>query len=146
MKKFFLALGVVAMMFGVAACGGSDPAYKSAKKDFCNKIQQCDDDMKCDDIKVKGDCEDEAKAAYECLNGLSCEEILSGAAKCQNKQDAFNSCQEGNGGGNGGDDDDDDDDEGGNGGGWDDDDDDDEGGNGGGWGDDDDDDWGDDDE
>lgn len=127
MKKFFLALGVVAMMFGVAACGGSDPAYKSAKKDFCNKIQQCDDDMKCDDIKVKGDCEDEAKAAYECLNGLSCEEILSGAAKCQSKQDAFNECQEGNGS-NGGDDDDDDDDEGGNGGGWDDDDDDDEGG------------------
>ncbi len=138
MKKFLLALGVIGMALSMLACGGSDPAYKSAKKDFCNKIQQCDDDMKCDDIKVKGDCEDEAKAAYECLNGLSCEEILSGAAKCQSKQDAFNSCQEGNGGGNGGDDDDDDDDEGGNGGGWDDDDDDDEGGNGGGWDDDDD--------
>ena len=152
LQKFFLALGVIAMTFSVAACGGDDKKdnggdnggnessssdVASAVKKMCKKVNDCGGDGDAcleafDPEDVPSGCDKKAAAYANCVAGKSCSTLQNAEDEddiCPDEFEAMQNC------GGGGDDDWGDDD--------DDDDDDDEGGIGGGF-DDDDDDWGDD--
>ena len=150
LQKFLLALGVLAMAFSVAACGGDDKKDNGGGSNnggsdsgidldasiskVCAKIGKCggdksqcmdqfDEQFDLDQVPPK--CADKVDAWLKCVADSSCNDLQSAEDMddvCPTEAHKIESCSGGAGGGGDDDDDDDDDEIGGGNGGWDDDD------------------------
>ena len=141
MKKFLLALGVIAMTFSVAACGGDDnknggnnnggnnsgddnggssssDSVASAVEKMCKKINDCGGDGDAcleafDPENVPSGCNKKAAAYANCVAGKSCSTLKNAEDEDDICPDEFEAMSECGGGGDDDDDWGDDDDFGG---------------------------------
>ena len=138
MKKFLLALGVIAMTFSVAACGGDDKKdnggnnnggnnsgddngssssssdVASAVKKMCKQVNDCGGDGDAcleafDPEDVPSGCNKKAAAYANCVAGKSCSTLQNAEDEDDICPDEFEAMSECGGGGFDDDDDDDDD-------------------------------------